>query len=59
MITAESVAAIGTALGTDPSVKKDPQTQQLQATINLTSVLQCIALVLIDIRDGKKDPSNK
>jgi hypothetical protein len=59
MITEKQVLAIGFSAGTDPSIKKDPPTQQLQATVNLTNVLQCIALILIDIRDGKKDPENK
>jgi hypothetical protein len=54
MVTAEHVATIGVGRGTDPGQKTDPQTAQLQAIINLTDVLKTIAMVLIDIRDGKK-----
>jgi hypothetical protein len=54
MVTAEAVLAVGQTPGTDPSIKRDPQTSQLQAIINLTQVMQLIALVLIDIRDGKR-----
>jgi hypothetical protein len=55
MVTAETVAAIGTMLGTDPGMKNNQETARLQAIINLTDVLKLIAMVLIDIRDGKKD----
>jgi len=54
MVTAENVTAIGMTMGTDPGQKTDPKTGQIQAIINLTNVMQLIALILIDIRDGKK-----
>ena len=54
MVTADYVAAIGNAPGTNPGQKTDPNTAQLQAIINLTDVLKLVAIVLIDIRDGKK-----
>ena len=54
MITADHVAAIGSLMGTDPGSKKDPQTAQLQALVNLTEAIKAVALVLIDIRDGRK-----
>ncbi len=55
MVTAEQVRSIGTTPGTDPGSKRDPQTSQTQAIVNLTNVMQLIALILIEIRDGKKD----
>jgi hypothetical protein len=54
MITAERVLAIGTDMATDPGRKNNPELSRLQAIINLTSVMQMIAVVLIDIRDGNK-----
>jgi hypothetical protein len=59
MVTAEQVVAIGIGRGTDPGQKTDPKTAQLQAIINLTDVLKLIAIVLIDIRDGKKAPGTE
>jgi hypothetical protein len=59
MVTAETVLAVGQAPGTNPSIKSDPHTQQLQAISNLTTVMQLIALVLIEIRDGRKGPDAK
>jgi hypothetical protein len=43
------------AAGThNPSGKSNPSMGQLQAITNLTDVLKLIAIVLIDIRDGKE-----
>lgn len=54
MITADTVTAIGTQMGTDPGLKNNQETARLQAIINLTDVLKLIAIILIDIRDGKR-----
>lgn len=56
VITAEKVAMIGTTAADDPGRKVNPEQAKLQAIINLTGVLQAIAIILIDIRDGKKAP---
>ena len=53
-ITAEQVTAIGTAPGTDTGQKNNPEVAQLQALVNLTDVMKTIAIILIDIRDGRK-----
>ena len=53
MVTAEHVEALGRQQGSDPTTKA-PEAARTQALINITNVLQLIALVLIDIRDGKK-----
>jgi hypothetical protein len=52
--TAQDITRIGTGY-TDPSSKPDAHVQQLQAMVNVTDALKAIALVLADIRDGKKD----
>ena len=54
MITAEHIAVIGVGMGTDPGMKTSPDVAKLQAIVNLTEVMKSIALILIDIRDGKK-----
>jgi hypothetical protein len=54
MVNAENVLAIGTSPTTDPSTKSNPDLALRQTVINLTDVMKAIALVLIDIRDGKK-----
>jgi len=53
MVTAEHVATIGVGR-VQIQTKDRPTDAQLQAIINLTDVLTTIAMVLIDIRDGKK-----
>ena len=58
MITSEQIAKIGSGYG-DPSTKKEPQNAQLQALVNLTDAVKAIALVLVDIRDGKKDDGKR
>lgn len=54
MVTAQDVAAIGTGIGTDPGQKTNSDVARLQAIVNLTDVLKLVAIILIDIRDGKK-----
>jgi hypothetical protein len=53
MVTEKEVTAIGTGLA-DPSAKLNPDLSRAQAVVNLTNVMQLIALILIDIRDGNK-----
>jgi hypothetical protein len=59
MVTKESVLAVGQDAASNPAIKKDPHTAQLQSIANLTTVMQLIAMVLIEIRDGKKDTQSK
>lgn len=54
MVTAENVKAIGTSQATDPTQKNNPELALRQTIVNLTDVMKAIALILIDIRDGKK-----
>lgn len=54
MVTVNEVLAIGTTQATDPGQKSNPDVARLQAIGNLTDVMKLIAIVLIDIRDGKK-----
>ncbi len=56
MVTEKDVLAVGTGAA-DPSAKLNPDLARAQAIVNLTNVMQQIALILIDIRDGKKAPS--
>ena len=58
MITAEDVLAVGEGFGPDTAkenVEKNIEMQNLQqAIIYLAEAVKMVALVLIDIRDGKK-----
>jgi hypothetical protein len=53
-IRPEQVLAIGTTPGSDPGSKVNPDVAKTQAIINVSEVLKVIALILIEIRDGKR-----
>ena len=53
LIRAEQVLAIGTQAA-DPGAKLNPDVAKTKAIINVAEVLKVIALILIEIRDGKR-----
>jgi hypothetical protein len=53
MITREQIASIGTGPGTNPG-DKTGESASAQAIVNLTDVMKLIAMILLEIRDGKK-----
>jgi hypothetical protein len=52
-IRPEQVLAVGTGMA-DPGAKTNPDVAKTQAIINVGEVLKIIAIILIEIRDGKR-----